>query len=204
MQAFLSVRNELIAEQDVPDEIARTLQAHGWPPIAHTSKVAATQASAQHGESFFIRFASAPPPKLAPVGPGGDPMQAVLRVGPRLTSRRAQSTHRHWVRKARPLGTCRRRQPPQKSGRGTEWRQMRGGCGRRADARRGAGTCGGPCCQGCVTSLEARSGPSVTAQPIRVAVTGVKLRTLTHSAQARALHAQRVRAERAPRDRGCH
>lgn len=80
MQAFLSVRNELIAEQDVPDEIARTLQAHGWPPIAHTSKVAATQASAQHGESFFIRFASAPPPKLAPVGPGGDPMQAVLQI----------------------------------------------------------------------------------------------------------------------------
>ena len=85
MQSFLSVRSELAAERDVPDEVVQMLKQRGWPPIDHAEKVLPPVASAEHGESFLLRFASAPPPNLAPVGPSGDATHAVLQVlGPEL------------------------------------------------------------------------------------------------------------------------
>ena len=85
MQSFLSVKSELARQRDVPEEVLQVLRERGYPPIAHSSKVQPTEASAQHGETFLLRFASAPPPKLAPVGPSGDATNAVLQIlGPEL------------------------------------------------------------------------------------------------------------------------
>ena len=85
MQSFLSVRNELEAEKEVPEEVLQTLKARGWPPLAQSTKVLPTEASAQHGETFLLTFASAPPANLAPVSAGGDATKAVLQIlGPEL------------------------------------------------------------------------------------------------------------------------
>ena len=85
MQSFLSVRNELEAEKEVPEEVLQTLKARGWPPLAQSTKVLPTEASAQHGETFLLTFASAPPANLAPVSAGADATKAVLQIlGPEL------------------------------------------------------------------------------------------------------------------------
>ena len=86
MQSFLCVRDALAkAERGVPDEVTQALQSRSFPPIAEATEVVRPSSAPCDGQTFVLRFASAPAAHLAPVGPGGDPTHAVLQIiGPEI------------------------------------------------------------------------------------------------------------------------
>ena len=86
MQSFLCVRDALAkAERGVPDEVTQALQSRSFPPIAEATEVVPPSSAPCDGQTFVLRFASAPAAHLAPVGPGGDPTHAVLQIiGPEI------------------------------------------------------------------------------------------------------------------------